>query len=119
MNHDENLAAGALTIRHAQKKQPWTVPYSAAFDAQRSEMPHLSATHTVLHAAKSIGKIAAVFEDLDHSGHLCPSPEQGLVIENMAADLMTAALRFANLYNFDLALVLSRRVKEKNGVGYR
>lgn len=102
-----------LTIQHAQDHQPWTVPYSDAVLA--SGVPHILASHTVLHAIKSLGKMATVFEALDHSGAAMNSEQQQTVM-NMSADLLTAALRFANLYKFDLASVLVNRIREKNGV---
>jgi hypothetical protein len=113
-----------LTIRHAQLKQPWTVPYSAGIDiAAQKLVPHILATHTVLHATKSLGKMASVFEALDHSrnvgveGESEPmTPEHLATVKAMSADLLTAALRFANLYSFDIATVLLDRIKEKNGV---
>ncbi len=107
---------GDLTIRHAQTRQPWTVPYAGGvMHASRTSVPHILGTHVVLHAAKSVGKLAAVFEALDHEGARA-TDEQRAVIADMAADLMTAALRFANLGSFDLADELKRRVREKNGV---
>lgn len=113
-----------LTIRHAQLKQPWTVPYAAGIDiASQKLVPHILASHTVLHATKSVGKMAAVFEALDHSrstgveGESEPmTPEHLATVKAMSADLLTAALRFANLYSFDIATVLLERIKEKNGV---
>lgn len=113
-----------LTIQHAQDFQPWTVPYSAGIDLAAKELiPHIHASHTVLHATKSIGKLATVFEALDHSRSIGEhgkseqiTPEQMAVVRNMSADLFTAALRFANLYGFDLAAVLVDRIQEKNGV---
>lgn len=66
-----------LTIRNAQRNHPWNtlnggygaVPYSEG--VRRAEVmpggvPHIQGTHAVLHAAKSLGKLAAVFEALDH-----------------------------------------------------
>jgi len=106
-----------LTIRHAQNRQPWTVTYSHAFrEAGGYLMKHLYGSHTALHAAKSVGKIAAVFEALDHSNNPEPTAAQTQELRDMAADLMTAALRIANLYHFDLSNELERRVFEKNGV---
>jgi hypothetical protein len=128
--------AATLTIRHAQTHQPWTVPYSHGvmaaaqgepasdtrylLDTAKPPVPHILGSHCALHAMKSIGKIAAVYEKRDHrdqpSGWTC---EQDRVdIRAAAADLMTAALRFANLEGFDLAEALIERVKEKNGTGY-
>lgn len=104
-----------LTIRHAQENQPWTVPY--AEHIQDSPTPHVLATHCTLHATKTLGKLASVFEALDHTDEPI-SDEQREQVRGMAADLMTAALRFANLYKFDLAAALVERVEEKNGVEY-
>ena len=120
-----------LTIKQAQQNQPWTVPYSegveaAAHGTDDSEghgipelVPHILGSHCVLHAAKSIGKIAAVYELRDHSDTWTHDPLPGRAeIRKMAADLMTAALRFANLEGFDLAEALVERVKEKNGADF-
>lgn len=109
-----------LTIAAAQVGQPWTVPYSDGVEAaRRGSVPHLLATHDVLHAMKSLGKLAAVFEALDHSGAPAPDAAQLQTVKDMAADLLTAALRLANLYSFSLADELERRVLEKNGVPVR
>lgn len=119
------MNAEKLTIYHAQKYQPWTVPYNAAIDiaANNGSIPHILGSHTVLHAIKSIGKLATVFEALDHArdtgveGKSEPiTTEQIEVIKDMSADLFTAAMRFANLYGFDLAQTLTERIEEKNGV---
>lgn len=108
-----------LTINEAQQNQPWTVPYSSGVErAETADVPHILGSHTVLHAAKSVGKLAGVFEALDHTSDL-PTPEQQQTIRDMAADLMTAALRLANLYQFRLADELERRVEEKNGITIR
>jgi NTP pyrophosphatase (non-canonical NTP hydrolase) len=61
-----------------------------------------------------------VFEALDHreggySGTAGPTDEQLQTIKDMAADLFTEALRFANLYGFSLEAEHARRVAEKNG----
>lgn len=104
-----------LTIRQAQNNQPWVLPLS--IDAETSGklwVPHIWGTHAVLHAAKSVGKLAAVFEALDHNAQEV-SNEDVTNIAAMAADLTTISLRFANLYGFDLAEVLIGRVIEKNG----
>jgi hypothetical protein len=39
-------------------------------------------------------------------------------VKDMSADLVTVAMRFANLYGFDLESALLNRVKAKNGVGF-
>jgi hypothetical protein len=108
----------SLTIEQAQKGQPWTVPYADGVRHAESDVPHILATHCTLHAAKSVGKLAGVFEALDHSGGT-PDAGQAATIKAMAADLVTAALRLANLYSFSLADELEARVLEKNGVPIR
>jgi len=102
-----------LTVQHAQYKQPWTVPYAVDFMQANGQTRdgRLLAVHTVLHAIKSLGKIATELEAADHGVEVARS-----AIAAMSADLMTAALRLANLYKFDLAEALLHRVKEKNGV---
>ncbi len=108
---------GKLTIRGAQIDQPWTVAYSPGVEsASHVEVPHILASHAVLHASKSVGKLAAVFEALDHRDQADVTREELQTIIAMSADLMTIALRFANLYDFDLARALIDRVQEKNGV---
>ena len=110
------MTPAELTILHAQTHQPWVVSYSNGVAlAYQKDVPHILGTHDVLHAAKTVGKLAAVFEELDHSGKPL-TLMQAEVIKDMAADLFTEALRLANLYNFDLATELVRRVEEKNSV---
>lgn len=113
-----------LTLHHAQQKQPWTVPYAAAIDlAAATTIPHILGTHVALHTAKSVGKIAAVFEELDHSRDTGEhgvseklTAKQYQVLRAMSADLVTAALRIGNLFSFDVATALVDRIEEKNGV---
>jgi hypothetical protein len=108
------MDASQLTIRFAQDHQPWMVPYSGGvLIAAAAHVPHILASHAVLHAAKSVGKLASVFEGADHG-----KPVDAGLVSDMTADLVTAALRLANLYKFDLAAALVERVKEKNGVGF-
>lgn len=115
-----------LTIAHAQYNQPWTVPYAAGVDiAAQKLVPHILGSHVALHAAKSVGKLAAVFEELDHSRStgIASTSEpvtdaQRQTLKNMAADLVTAGLRIANLYRFDMATELAARVQEKNNATY-
>jgi hypothetical protein len=109
------VTANELTIRHAQVHQPWAVPYSdGVMKALIEGVPHILGSHVVLHAAKSVGKIATVFEKFDHGERRTQIHTDA--IAEMAADLVTAALRLANLYGFDLASTLVDRVEEKNGV---
>lgn len=108
-----------LTIDWAQQNQPWTVPYSSGVQySSRHDVPHILASHDVLHAIKTLGKLASVFEALDHSDQREPDDGQLDTIKDMSADLVTAALRLGNLYQFSVAEQLIARVKEKNGVTY-
>lgn len=108
-----------LTIQFVQQNQPWTVPYSRGVQQAADYVPHILGSHCALHAAKSVGKLAAVFEALDHRpGTDDERDDQLQTIRDMSADLLTVALRFANLYGFDLATELLRRVQEKNGTAY-
>ncbi len=125
-----------LTIKQAQQNQPWAVPYSegvqnAADSCARdgrhmpgSGVPHILGSHCVLHAIKSLGKIAEVYEARDHfdappnPAHNPALKDERALIRAAAADLVTAALRFANLEGFDLAEALVERVKEKNGADF-
>lgn len=114
-----------LTLKRAQEQQPWAQPYAGGVvRAANRDVPHILGSHCALHAAKSVGKLASVFEALDHPNHKSvegpsyPSTVELQTIRDMSADLVTAALRFANLYGFDLATELERRVREKNGKGY-
>ena len=115
MNDDDH---SKLTFYHAQYNQPWTVPYrSGVVEAQeRLLVPHIMASHAVLHAMKSLGKLATVFEKLDHREVGMLTEQELTTIENMSADLVTVALRLGNMYNFPVADVLTARIWEKNGV---
>ncbi len=110
------------TIQYRQQNQPWKVPYAEGVNSAASELvPHILGSHCALHVMKSAGKIAAVFEALDHPqsylveyGSKGPGADQLQTLKDMSADLLTEALRFANLYGFDLAAEHERRVAEKN-----
>lgn len=107
-----------VALAHLVATQPWKVPYSAPFNAAvdaDAGLGHLMGTHITLHASKTIGQIAAVFENLDHSGQQISS-RQVQTLADKAADLVTAAMRLANLYAFDLAQAVVERSEEKNGV---
>lgn len=104
------MTPGQLTIRIAQQHQPWTVPYTPEVAVSTDR----KGAHAVLHGIKSLGKLADVFEYHDHCGLPLAAGDLN-TIRNMSADLMTIALRFANLYRFDLAESLLERTLVKNG----
>lgn len=109
-----------VTLSFLVATQPWQVPYSTALNQavdQDRGLGHLMGSHITLHAAKTVGQIAAVFEQLDHTGAPIDSHHPGWqVLRDKAADLVTAAMRLANLYGFDLARAVVERSEEKNGV---
>lgn len=114
-----------VSLHHLQVTQPWTIPYSAGIDKATADgtIPHALSSHAVLHAMKSVGKLAAIHEALDHSRDI---GEPGLSeritdgqradIRNMSADLVTVAMRLANLHGFELAGAVVERSEEKNRV---
>ena len=107
----------SLTIRHAQVHQPWVIPYSAnVLQAEETTSPNILSQHAVLHAMKSVGKLAALFEAVDHRDSPNLNYNDLALLQSMSADLMTVALRLANLHGFDLAEVLCMRIRDKNGV---
>lgn len=104
-----------LTVTELQRRQPWVVPYSDHFNSASYHTPHNRATHAILHAMKSLGKIATVLEAIDHRGGAILDRERE-VIQEMSADIFTIALRLANLFSFSLVHSLRRRVKIKNDI---
>lgn len=116
--NNEQRDFSTLPLRHLQQTQPWTIPYSDALNRSVFEdqgLGHLMGTHVTLHAAKTIGQIAAVFEALDHTGQQITCGQVD-ALAGKAADLVTAAMRLANLYGFDLARAVVERSEDKNGV---
>lgn len=108
-----------MHLSDMQKVQPWTVPYSTAVvEAATRGLTHVYGSHAVLHAMKSVGKLAALFEAFDHRNDYDPNEDEIVAMAAASADLVTAALRLANLYQFDLEDTLILRVGEKNGVGF-
>lgn len=105
-----------VTLKHLQDTQPWTVPYSIHMtSAPAAVVQDRMGAHVVLHAAKTVGKLAALFETVDHTGNPITDGQVD-TIRDMAADLVTEAMRLANLYGFDLAANVVQRSEEKNGV---
>lgn len=115
-----------MHLKSMQINQPWNNDYAngVLLAEKHGDVPHILGSHNALHVAKTAGKLCAVFEVQDH-----PLNETGFgpsklmdgglqTVKDMAADLVAEALRFANLYHFDLETECQRRAIEKNGVGY-
>lgn len=107
-----------VTLSHLVETQPWKLPYNPAFNqATRDDrgLGHLMGTHMTLHLSKTVGQIATIFEALDHSGKMVDG-EQVKKLADLSADLVTGAMRYANLYNFNLAESVVCRSEDKNRV---
>lgn len=102
-----------VTIWDAQMRQPWTVPYGEGKWWVTSHEGSLK--HALLHAQKTIGKLAAELEALDHTRKEWLSDEALDRVGDLAADLVSAALRIGNVTGRSIAHALIRRVVAKNG----
>lgn len=102
-----------LTLYRAQCEQPWTVPYGANKWWVVTNEGRLK--HCMAHAQKTLGKIAAVIEHLDHADRTGLTDEECDAVGDMAADLVTVALQMGTAVSRSIAHALVRRVVEKNG----
>lgn len=119
----ELVGRGELTIRRAQKDQPWKLPYSPRFTREASGYRAVPAiNHATLHLVKASGKIAAILEEFDHdprdSGGRTLTDEQFARLADASADVLASVLRIANVASIDLESALRKRAREKNGAGY-
>ena len=100
------------TLRELQTTQPWTVPYSQDFRATPTE--HKDFGHAVLHAMKSLGRLAAVVEKADH-GEVDFSK-----VDKDLASLVVCAIRMANRVpgqTLDLEDAVLAAIESKNSPG--
>ena len=109
MGHD----AESLTLYRAQREQPWTVPYGANKWWVTTNEGRLK--HCLSHAQKTLGKIAAVIERLDHADRSWLTDQESDDVGDMAADLVTVALQIGTAVSRSVAHALVRRVVQKNG----
>jgi hypothetical protein len=107
------MKADDLTIFQAQTEQPWTVPYGENKWWVTNNEGRLK--HCLAHAQKSLGKIAAIVEKLDHENHQWLSDAECDAVGDMAADLVSVALQVGTVVSRSVAHALVRRVTEKNG----
>ncbi len=110
---EETINPNELTLYRAQCEQPWTVPYGANKWWVTNNEGRLK--HCLAHAAKTLGKIATVIENLDHQDHQWLSDEECDQVGDMAADLVTVALQVGTAVHRSVAHALVRRVIAKNG----
>jgi hypothetical protein len=103
-----------LTIMQAQKEQPWTVPYGAHKWWVTNNEGRLK--HCLAHAQKTLGKISAVVEALDHKDQQWLTDAECDAVGDLAADLVSVAIQIGTTVSRSIAHALVRRVTEKNGV---
>lgn len=101
-----------VMLEFLQRNLPWSVPYCEGFKYAKEGLPHLHGSHVALHAAKSVGKLCAAFEKADHGEEVNEN-----TVRESAAELVIAALRLANLYDFPIGEEIMDRLEEKNGPG--
>jgi hypothetical protein len=102
-----------MTIHEAQQHQPWMVPYGEHKWWVVNNEGRLK--HCILHAQKSLGKIATVAENLDHAERGWLTDDELSEVGDLAADLVSAALQIGTVVGRGIAHALARRVLEKNG----
>jgi hypothetical protein len=71
--------------------------------------------HAVLHATKSVGRIASMVEEMDHTGKVF----NGHRLPDYVADLVVCAIRICNTApggRIDLYTALVERIESKNNV---
>jgi hypothetical protein len=109
----EAVDPGTLTLYRAQSEQPWTVPYGKNKWWVVSDEGRLK--HCLSHAQKTLGKIAAIVESLDHADRGWLTDDECDQVGDMAADLVTVALQVGTTVSRSVAHALVRRVVAKNG----
>ena len=102
-----------FTLRHLQLHQPWTVPYSEEFDTSNAANGFRQVGHDVLHAMKSLGRIAAEVERADHGRE---RKLVGVPFHEEVASVVMCALHIASIEGFDLGEAVVAFMEEKNGV---
>lgn len=100
-----------FSLRHLQKHLPWTIPYSAEFEASAGENRQRRIGHDILHVMKALGRIAADVEAADHTR---PRKLQGDTLAKEVADLVTCALHIARLEGFDLQDAVVKNSEARN-----
>lgn len=102
-----------VTLYQLQTYQPWTVPYGKNKWWVTNDEGRLK--HCMAHAQKTLGKIAAIIEKLDHSDGQWLRDAELDEVGDMAADLVTVALQIGTVVSRSVVHALARRVIEKNG----
>lgn len=116
-----------MSLSVMQRTQPWTAPYSEAFEASKvgwshDAEPHRSLMHDLMHVTKAIGVLASIAEWADHGSIRLERVDQA-EFEGRVADLVMCALHMA--YNppegykaFDLERAVIDRTERVNGASW-
>jgi hypothetical protein len=120
-----------MSLREMQRTQPWTAPYSSAFEASklgligglrdhRDAEPHRSLMHDLMHVTKAVGILSSIAEWADHGNVRLDRVDQA-EFEGRIADLVMCALHMANnpprgYDSFDLYVTVVDRVERVNGI---
>jgi hypothetical protein len=109
-----------MSIRDLQAALPWVLPYTEQFRLSQEAEGHRNLMHDVMHVQKSLGKIAAMAEKIDHSPRAFDesaiAPREQLARE--VADLVICALHMAKTNPFgafDLESVVLQMLVRRNG----
>ena len=107
-----------MTLRQMQETQPWTAPYSDAFNASAESEPHRWLEHDLLHVTKAVGILASIAEWADHKTIRYDRVDQA-EFEGRISDLVMCALHMANnppagYTSFDLYEAVVDRVERVN-----
>ncbi len=103
------------TIRELQTTLPWTIRYSRDFRA--NPQSHKDFAHAMVHAAKAVGKLMALVDDMDHDRDVADAPALREQHAKYLADLVVCALRAANTFPggvVDLQTATENRIATKN-----
>lgn len=103
------------TIRELQTTLPWTIRYSRDFRA--NPQSHKDFAHAMVHAAKAVGKLMALVDDMDHDRDVADAPALREQNAKYLADLVVCALRAANTFPggvVDLQAATENRITTKN-----
>lgn len=106
-----------MDLKAIQDKLPWTIPYTYDFCLSQATEHHRFLIHDIMHIQKSLGKIAAFVERMDHDEFALRkmSREQ---FANEVADLVICALHIAKtnpLGEFDLEKAVLDTLNRRNG----
>lgn len=102
-----------MDLKDIQKRVPEVWPdsdYPATFGGARDLLPHIDAAHSLMHATKAVGKVAAAIEPADHG-----KPIEREALGWALADVIITAARIANKVpgkSMDLDALVTERLEQ-------